>query len=118
MVSLTLFSILLHSERVISIWGIDKCAAWDYYSHKILQDNSVAPKYEIGQKVIITPVKNQHSSPRDADIEVYAGTSGKVTDYYWISKCRGEVLYIYTVRMEADQRDIVLHEDEIQACIE
>jgi len=78
----------------------------------------MALKYEIGQKVIITPVKNQHLSPRDSDIGVYAGRSGKVIDYYWLNTVRGEVFYIYTVRLEADDTDIVLHEDEIQAYIE
>ena len=78
----------------------------------------MAPKYEIGQKVIITPVKNQHLSPRDSDIEAYAGKSGKITDCYWISTGRGEVFYIYTVRIEADGKDVVLHEDEIQAPVD
>jgi len=74
----------------------------------------MAPKYEIGQKVIVTPVKNQHLSARDSDIEAYAGRSGKVTDYYWISTGSGEAFYIYTVRLEANDKDIVLHEDEMQ----
>ncbi len=77
----------------------------------------MAPKYEIGQKVTITPVKNQHLSPRDSDIEPYAGQTGEVTDYYWISPNRDKVFYIYTIRMGADNKEIVLHEDEIQAYI-
>ena len=75
----------------------------------------MANKYEIGQKVMVIPVKNQHLSPRDSDIGTYAGRSGKVTDYYWITAGRGEVLYMYTVRLEDDDKDIVLHEDELQA---
>ncbi len=78
----------------------------------------MAPKYEIGQKVIITPVKNQQLSPRDSDIGAYAGRSGKVTDYYWMNTGSGEAFYIYTVQIEAGHKDIVLHEDEIQAYIE
>ena len=78
----------------------------------------MAPKYEKGQKVIITPAKYQRLSPRDSDIEAYAGRSGKITDYYWISTGRGEAFYIYTVRLEADDKDIVLHEDEMQAYVE
>ena len=78
----------------------------------------MAPKYEIGQKVIITPVKNQHLSPRDSDIGAYAGRSGQVTDYYWINTGSGEAFYIYTVQIEAGPEDIVLHEDELQAYIE
>jgi len=75
----------------------------------------MAAKYEKGQKVIITPVKHEHLSPRDSDISAYAGRDGKVVDYYWISIGSGETFYIYTVRLEADDKDIVLHEDEMQA---
>jgi len=78
----------------------------------------MASKYEKGQKVIVTSVKGQQLSPRDSDIEVYAGKSGKVTDYYWVSTGRSAVFYMYTVRMEADHKDIVVHEDEIQAHLE
>jgi len=77
----------------------------------------MAPKYEIGQKVVITPVKNQLLSPRDSDLEPYAGQVGKVTDYYWVCPNRGEVFYIYTVQMETDRKEVVLHEDELEAYI-
>ena len=78
----------------------------------------MAPKYEIGQKVIIRPVSSQPLSPRDCDIEPYAGQSGEVTDYYWVSPHKGEVFYIYTVQVEAGNKQIVLHEDEIAVYIE
>ena len=78
----------------------------------------MAPKYEIGQKVVITPVHDQLFSPRDSGIGDYAGRSGKVTDYYWMGTASGEAFYIYTVQMESDREDIVLHEDEIQANME
>ena len=78
----------------------------------------MAPKYIKGQKVVITPIKNQHLSPRDSDIGAYAGKVGIVTDYYWIRTGIGEVFYIYTVRLGPDHRDIVLHEDEIQSHVE
>ena len=78
----------------------------------------MTPKYEIGQKVIIAPVKNQNLSPRDSDIEQYAGQGGKVIDYYWLHPNAGEVFYIYTVRMETDRIEIALHEDELALCIE
>lgn len=73
----------------------------------------MAAKYEIGQKVAITPVKNQHLSPRDSNIELYAGEIGEVIDYYWIRPNRGEAFYIYKVRMETDRKEVVLHEDEL-----
>jgi len=76
----------------------------------------MTPKYKIGQKVIIKSVKNQHLSPRDSDIGAYAGKSGKVTGYYSISLNRG-VFYLYTVRTETSYKDVVLHEDELEACM-
>lgn len=79
----------------------------------------MASKYQIGQKVVITPVKTQQLSPRDAALEPYAGQIGKVADYYWISLgSGGGVVYIYTVLMEADQKELVVHEDELEAVIE
>jgi len=78
----------------------------------------MAPKYEIGQKVVIAPVKNQRLSPRDSDIEAYAGQSGTVTNYYWIGSNRGEVFYVYTVQIASGKKEVVLHEDELAADIE
>jgi len=77
----------------------------------------MASKYEIGQKVIIKPAKNQQLSPRGSDLEPYAGQIGKVTDYYWIYPNRGEVFYIYTVQMETDRKEAVLHEDELETYV-
>ena len=73
----------------------------------------MSSKYEIGQKVIIMPVENQRLSPRGSDLGEYAGQSGQVIDYYWIGS-GSDIFYIYTVKTEADNREIVLHEDEIQ----
>lgn len=78
----------------------------------------MAPKYEIGQKVTIKPVKSQHLSSRDCTIDAHAGQIGEVTDYYWISPHRDEVFYIYTVRVGTGFKEIALHEDEIEAYIE
>ena len=75
----------------------------------------MAPKYDKGQKIIITPVKNQRLSPRDADIGEYAGQNGRIIDYYWIDLGRGtEAFYVYRVQTEIDKKEIVLHEDEIE----
>ena len=86
--------------------------------HMFDRSSSMAPKYEIGQKVIITLVKNQHLSPRDSDIESYASQSGEVIDYYWIRPNTGEAFYIYIVRVESDRTEITLHEDELASYIE
>ena len=74
-------------------------------------------KYEIGQKVVIASAKNQRLSPRDSDIEAYAGQRGTVTNYYWISSKRGEVFYVYTVQIAGGKKEVVLHEDELAADI-
>ena len=59
----------------------------------------MAPRYKIGQKVMIIPPK-QGLSPRDSDIEPYAGKSGKIVDFYWINVRTGaERFYIYTVQV-------------------
>ena len=77
----------------------------------------MAPKFNKGQKVIIKPVSNQQLSPRDTDIEQYTGQIGEVTDYYWVSLSQGtNVVYLYTVRIGADQKEIALHEDELEMC--
>ena len=76
----------------------------------------MAPKYNIGQKVIISPNDMQGMSPRDCTIDVYVGQIGNITDYYWISPRDGERFYIYTVKIESGQKDIVLYEDEIEPC--
>jgi hypothetical protein len=72
------------------------------------------PKYNIGQRVVIRPIKEQILSARDCTIEPYGGQIGQVTQYYWISPRVGEVLFIYEVRVLADDKEIVLHEDEIR----
>jgi hypothetical protein len=74
----------------------------------------VAPKFEIGQRVRVRPVK-ERISPRDCDIESYAGRVGEVANYHWISPRTGQVFFIYTVRLGNDYKEVVLHEDEIEA---
>ena len=79
----------------------------------------MTPRYQKGQKVVITPVKTQELSPRDAALEPYAGQIGKIAEYYWISMgSSAGVFYIYTVIMEADKKELVVHEDELETVIE
>ena len=76
------------------------------------------PQYEIGQKVIITPVKNPRFSPRDSTLEKYTGQKGEVTDYHWITLDRGaKIFYIYTVKIDENDKKLILHEDELEAAI-
>ena len=74
----------------------------------------MSAKYEVGQKIRIRPMDTQQLSPRDSDIELYAGQIGEVTDYYWMSPRVSEIFYIYTIRVESHNKEIVLHEDEIE----
>lgn len=74
----------------------------------------MAPKYKIGSKIAVKPVREGVSSAWDSDIAQYAGQIGTVTNYHWISPTRSTVFYIYTVKMESSQKEIVLHEDELE----
>jgi len=82
------------------------------------KDNTVNPRYEIGQKVIIRPVSEQPLTLRENDISSYAGRTGAVSNHYWISPRIGKVFYIYTVRADNDYKEIVVYEDEIEACLD
>ena len=74
----------------------------------------MAPKYQIGQKVVINPANVQSSSLRESELEPYVGQVGEVRDYYWIALDRGiNVFYVYTVIVEHNKKEIVLHEDEL-----
>ena len=75
----------------------------------------MAPKYDVGQKVIVVPASDQ-TSARDSKLEQYAGQSGQITDYHWIDRDR-KVFYIYTVRIDSDKKEVVLHEDELKAYV-
>ena len=77
----------------------------------------MTPKYEIGQKVRIRPVSGQPVSARDCDLGAYAGHTGEVYRYYWLSPRTGTVFYIYIVLVGDDRKELVLHEDEIEACV-
>ncbi len=75
----------------------------------------MAQRYVVGQEVRVKLVRSPTSSPRDSSIEPYAGKVGKITNYYWIRPPVGGVFYTYMVRFEVDGKQIVLHEDEIEA---
>lgn len=105
--------------RSFKIYGpsIDKYIISYYYAQITAKDKAVGPKYEIGHKVIIRPVSDQPSSQREGDIDTYSGQTGEIADYYWISPRAGNTFYIYTVRAGADNKELVLHEDELEPYI-
>ena len=75
------------------------------------------PKYAIGQKVIIQPVTEKVPTRRENDINLLAGQVGEISNYYWISPRTGQVFYIYNVRVDDERKEVVVHEDEIEACL-
>jgi hypothetical protein len=76
----------------------------------------MAGTYEKGQRVSIKPVRNQNASSRDSTLGSYAGKIGTIVDVYWINMGAGTQNFnIYTVRLENEDKDIVVHEDEIKA---
>lgn len=79
----------------------------------------MAPRFGKGQRVVIIPAKNEGLSPRDSTIEPYIGKDGKITDYYWIDTRVGkQSIYVYTVKMREDSKEVVVHEDELKAYVE
>ena len=76
-------------------------------------------KYQKGQRVLIRTAGNQQSTLRDSTLEPYAGRAGQITDYHWISPGVGQsFFYIYTVKMDTDSQEIVVHEDELESHLE
>jgi len=82
--------------------------------HIIGKVNPMPAKYEIGQKVTITPVSKQSLSTRDSVLRQHAGQTGEIINCYWIGPPTGEVFYLYTMRIGPSNKEIVLHEDEIE----
>ncbi len=80
-------------------------------------ENNMEPKYAVGQKVIIQPVTEQSVTQRENDITLYAGLIGEVSDYFWISPRTGQVFYIYNVRVGKKMKEVVVYEDELEACL-
>jgi hypothetical protein len=79
----------------------------------------MAPRFGKGQRVVIIPAKDQSISPRDSAIEPYVGKDGKITDYYWVDTRVGtQSIYVYTVKMKEDNKEVVVHEDELKAYVE
>jgi hypothetical protein len=75
--------------------------------------------YRRGQKVIIVPAKNQSRSPWDSKLEPYAGRSGVISDYYWLEVPTADNrVFIYTVKMKDEDREVVVYEDEIRVFVD
>jgi hypothetical protein len=80
----------------------------------------MASHYRRGQKVIIVPERNQSESARDSNLEPYAGRSGVISDYYWLDLPNGnsDRVFIYTIKIKDEDREVVVYEDEIRAFVD
>lgn len=82
-----------------------------------MKQNVIKPRYIKGQRVIIRPVSEKGLTQRENDINLYAGQVGEVSNFYWISPRTGQVFYIYNVRVGRERKEIVVYEDEMEACL-
>jgi ribosomal protein L21E len=74
----------------------------------------VEAKYSVGQRVVIRPLSEPGPTHRENDISRYAGHTGVVTDFYWISPRAGQLFYIYHVRVGKERKEVVIYEDEME----
>ena len=82
-------------------------------------NNYIKARYKKGQRVAIIPARDQTSSPRDTSMEPYIGQTGEIVNYYWIRPSTStRTFYVYVVRIGTSRKEIVVHEDEIEAYIE
>ena len=77
----------------------------------------MGPKYIVGQKVIIHPVSEKGFTQRESDVSAYAGQIGQVSNFYSISPSAGQIFHMYKVRVGAEKKEIVVYEDEMEACL-
>jgi hypothetical protein len=82
-----------------------------------MKQNVIKPRYVKGQRVIIRPVSEKGLTQRENDINLYAGQVGEVSNFYWISPRTGQIFYIYNVRVGKERKEIVVYEDEMEACL-
>jgi hypothetical protein len=73
------------------------------------------PVFNNGQEVIVRPVDLRSASTRDSTLEPFSGKVGKVVDSFWISPEAGRTFYLYRVRFPENNKELVLHEDEIKS---
>ena len=77
----------------------------------------MSAKFSKGQKVMVESIEETQSSPRDAGLESYVGKCAEVSNFYELN-VGAKSFYIYTLKIDgAKDSDIVVHEDEISACL-
>jgi len=81
-----------------------------------VQRQPTKPKFAKGQKVVITPVNEVGITQRESAVNEYAGQTGEISNFYWISPRLEQIFYIYKVKVgkENNKKEIVVYEDELQ----
>jgi len=82
-----------------------------------MRGKTMGPKYVIGQKVVIHPVSEKGLTQRESDLTTYAGQVGQISNLYSISPSAGQIFHIYRVRVGPEKKEIVVYEDEMEACL-
>ncbi|MFA5309211.1 MAG: hypothetical protein WC370_06985 [Dehalococcoidales bacterium] len=83
----------------------------------MMKDRTGKPRYAKGQKVIIKPISEQGVTQREYNVNEYAGRVGEISNFYWISPRTGQIFYIYNVKVGKERKEIVVYEDELEACL-
>ena len=63
------------------------------------------------------PVKSQGLYANESSLGTYAGLIATVSDYYLLRKGT-EAFYIYSMRIGDGQKEIILHEDELESFVQ
>jgi len=84
-----------------------------------VQRQPTKPRFAKGQKVIIKPVSEGGLTQRESSVNEYAGQTGEVANFYWISPRSEQIFYIYRVKVgkENNKKEIVVYEDELQPAL-
>ena len=73
-----------------------------------------SPHYEIGQNVIVTLPITNNGYLRRSQLEPHVGQVGEVSNYYHLATIKGEVFYIYTVKIGPDEEVVAFHTNELR----
>ena len=82
-----------------------------------MKQNEVKPRFSKGQKVIIKPVDEKGVTKREYSVNEYAGQTGEISNYYYISPPTGQIFFIYNVLAGKERKEIVVYEDELEPAL-
>ena len=79
-----------------------------------IQHQPTKPRFAKGQKVIIKPVSEGGLTQRENSVNEYAGQTGEISNFYWISPRIEQIFFITGVQVQSKEakKEIVVYEDE------